>query len=110
MAVDKQFVQALAAQEPDYTIATGNLTLEVGCANDQIIDPGGAARDVTLPSATLSPGKFINVYNHADAAEAITVKNTAGDTVGTVAQNRMQRFAVKNGTWVAFGQVTIDIS
>lgn len=60
------------------------------------IDPGGAARDVLLP--TPEPGLTYVIVNTADAAETITLRN-AGDTAsyGTIAQNA-RAMVVSDGT------------
>jgi len=50
----------------------------------QIIDCGGAARDVTLPAERA--GKMFIISNISDAAEAITLKNDAGTALATISQ------------------------
>lgn len=69
---------------------SGNLTLTDEYRNHLKIDPGGSARDVTLPAA--SAGLCFKIVNAADASETITVKNAAGSTIGTLAQNRVGEF------------------
>lgn len=51
-------------------------------------DPGGAARDVTLPDPTVANmlGQFVVIVNSADAAEIITIDDTVGD-IATPTQN-----------------------
>lgn len=55
------------------------------------LDPGGAGRDVNLPAEEniSAGGQFYLIVNAADAAEALTVKDDAGNTIGTVAQNEI---------------------
>ena len=69
-------------------------------AKIQILDPGGAARNVDLPdlSDTGGHGEFL-IVNSADAAEVITVRDAANSnaTVGTPTQNESCR-AVWTGT------------
>ena len=49
------------------------------------LDPGGAARNVDLPAE--EDALVIAVFNEADAAEAITLRNDAAGTVVTIAQS-----------------------
>ena len=69
------------------------------------VDPGGAARNIDLPatSAALAGQEFV-LINTADAAEAITVRLTAGGaTVATVEQNehvRLTCVSATAGSWV----------
>jgi len=63
-----------------------NLTIDTTYGNLLQLDPGGSARDVTLPAP--DDGGWYLIVNNADAAEAITVKDSGGSTVATVAQNR----------------------
>lgn len=56
---------------------TGNRTLsttEVKTYAVWTFDPGGSARDLTLPNAADAPGEFLFIGNSADAAEVITIK------------------------------------
>lgn len=62
----------------------------------QYLDPGGAARNVTLPAEDPENHNFI-IINTADAAETITVMDDDEVTIGTVAQNEAKIF-VSNGT------------
>ncbi|QDT41070.1 hypothetical protein Pan241w_11290 [Gimesia alba] len=78
---------------------TANKTLTVDDARVQVLDPGGAARDVTLPAEALSYGDSFIIDNTADAAEAITVKDDSPATVGTVSQNEVGIFFCDGTTW-----------
>tara|TARA_R110000851_G_C13072430_1_gene564978 strand:- start:887 stop:1258 length:372 start_codon:yes stop_codon:yes gene_type:complete len=53
------------------------------------MDPGGSARDVTLPAeATVAPsGQMFWIVNHANAAENLVIKDDAGNTIGTASQD-----------------------
>lgn len=69
---------------------TGNRTITV----DEIeryqafaFDPGGSARDVTLPAVGSCTGVVVMISNQADAAEIITVKNSGGTGILTPTQN-----------------------
>ena len=65
---------------------SGDLTLDASSANYLRIDPV-VPLDVTLPAEESSEGLFFRIYNIADAAEALTVKNDGGDTIETFSQN-----------------------
>ena len=64
---------------------TGNKTLTEDDEQVQSLDPGGAARTVTLPAEAGS--LMFVIVNRADAAEAITVEDDASNTIVSVAQN-----------------------
>ena len=49
-----------------------------------LVDPGGAGRDFTLADAL--PQGVYTIVNTADAAESLTIKNSAGTTISVVAQ------------------------
>lgn len=63
---------------------TDHITLTEQSRNVQVLDPGGSARNVTLPAEAV--GLFFWFVNTADNAENLVVKNDGGDTVATVAQ------------------------
>jgi|ETNvirnome_2_300_1030623.scaffolds.fasta_scaffold87985_2 glutamine synthetase len=64
-----------------------NKTLTVSSSTAQFLDPGGSARDVTLPAESDSDGLMFFISNEADGAEIISVKNDGGDTILTPTQN-----------------------
>jgi len=61
------------------------LTLDVDTPFMVFLDPGGATRVVTLPTA--EKGLMWLVTNTADAVEDLTINNPAAATVGTISQN-----------------------
>jgi len=61
------------------------------------LDPGGAGRNVTLP--TEEDGLVFLINNIADAAEDITVKNPATTTIGTISQNEAGLAICAGGVW-----------
>lgn len=77
---------------------TGNKTLTVDDARVQVLDPDGA-KDVTLPPEADSAGDSFIIVNAASGAEAITVKDDAPATVGTVSQNETAIFFCDGTTW-----------
>lgn len=70
-----------------------------------VLDPGGAARNVDLPATTNVAGHSVTIINSADAAEALTVRLTAGGaTIGTIDQSENATFicySATAGSWVA---------
>lgn len=79
--------------------ATGAITLDDTYSPHLRIDPGGAARDLTLPEGDAWTGCFLTIVNTADAAETITVKQDS-DTIGTVPQNFVGVFYFDGTTWI----------
>ncbi len=55
----------------------GTYAVPSGSPHVQALDPGGAARNVTLP-ASPKIGDWFLIMNMADAAEIITVQTSAG--------------------------------
>ena len=89
---------------------SGNLTLTNQYRNVLKIDPT-AARDVTLPAA--EAGLWFEIINAADASETITVKNAAGSTIVSIAQNRKATVMCSDEdtpAWYHTGIVTIALS
>lgn len=62
------------------------------------VDPT-AARDLTLEPEALAVNLTRYIGNVADGAEDITVKNDAGDTIGTVPRQRMAVFNCDGTAW-----------
>lgn len=77
-----------------YTVATltGDRTIAIGDAFIQKLDPGGAARTVTLPANDEAEGAFFLIINAADAAEDITVDDSEGNDLATLGQNESGLF------------------
>jgi len=93
-------VQGVIGRDYIATLA-GNLTLDGSHGDLLKLDPGGAARDVTLWPVASRKGVKVWLVNAADAAETITVKNVGGSTIGTVAQNKTGIFYCDGSTWYA---------
>lgn len=56
---------------------TGTETLQDGIPHLLALDPGGAGRTVKLPAGPVS-GDFLIIINTADAAEVLTIQDSAG--------------------------------
>lgn len=80
----------------------GTKTLVVSDATNQVLDPGGSARTVTLPNEAASKGKLFHIANTADAAEVITLKSSDGNTtIATPTQNETAYVWCDGTTWRA---------
>lgn len=67
---------------------TGAITLAAQLKRLYSLDPGGAGRNVILPSEAANAGVEFMIVNTADAAEDLTIKASDGaTTVGTISQN-----------------------
>jgi hypothetical protein len=90
---------------------TGNVVLDASYGNYLQFDPGGSARDVTLPAEETSNGMWYEILNTADAAENLVVKDDAGSTVVTISQNEKAKVVCDaGGTWSHMGIVSIALS
>lgn len=85
---------------------SGNKALTHNDTRMQFLDPGGSARDLTLPAEEESAGLEFLIFNTADAAEAITVKDDGGATVLTIAQNEGAFLACDGTAWRGFAGYT----
>lgn len=78
--------------------------MDLGARTDpakiQNLDPGGAARVVTLPAE--SDGLRFVIGNRADAAEDITVNDDSGTTIATVNQDDVGVFRSDGTGWIGF--------
>lgn len=77
--------------------------VELSKYNGFAFDPGGTARDVTLPAEAAAKGALICISNEANAAEIITVKNDNGDSICTPTQNEAALLWCDGTAW--FGLV-----
>ena len=64
-------------------------TLNSGSAPIQSLDPGGAARTVTLPEASNTHQRLFFIANTADAAEIITIADADANTICTPTQDEV---------------------
>lgn len=90
---------------------TGNVTLTAAdIAGNTVFayDPGGSARDVTLPdAAAANAGTFLVVHNAADASENITVKSSAPATVATLKRQETAILVSTGALWVGGAVATL---
>jgi len=80
----------------------GNKTLTATDAPVQFLDPGGAARTVTLPAEASSTGLVYLIANRADLAEDLTVQDDGAATVVTISQNECGIIFCDGVTWEGF--------
>jgi hypothetical protein len=78
--------------------ATGTQTLTIASARHQFIDPQGNV-NVDLPAEASSAGLSFYIYNTADAAETITVRDDGAATVATVAQDEAALVTCNGTVW-----------
>ncbi len=89
---------------------TGNLTLDMSYQNHLRLDPGGSARDVTLPAEAGRNGAWFRILNTADAAENLVVKDDGGSTIVTVSHNEAVIVVCDGTSWVHMGIESISLS
>ena len=103
-----QILSRLFGEQPQaakyYTANTETLaatkTLVCDDAYYQVLDPGGAGRDVVLPVEAASKGLSFHIRNSADAAEVLTIKASDGSTtVCTPTQNEAAVVSCDGTTW-----------
>ena len=90
--------------------ATTTHTIVIGDSNHQKIDPGGGALTITLPAEADSNGAWFEIINAADAAETITVKDDAANTIVVIPQNEKATVICDGTLWSHTGIVTIQLS
>ncbi|MBI1899752.1 MAG: hypothetical protein HYS13_01400 [Planctomycetia bacterium] len=77
----------------------GNKTLTADDPRIQVLDPGGAGRDVVLPPEAASKGLDFYIHNSADAAEVLSVKEDGGTAICTPTQNETAYVYCDGTTW-----------
>ncbi len=87
---------------------TGAVVLDYTYPNRLRVDPGGSARDLTLPAGI--EGLWYVIANFADASETITLKNAGGSTVETIDQNEEIEVFYDGAAWAVFAIRTIAIT
>lgn len=99
---------SFAANQADTRTATGTVTLTDSDKDVQYIDPGGASRDVVLPAEGTGNHPFF-IYNSADAAEALTIKNDASSIIGVLNRGDSGLFVSNATTWSQSKQIVTKI-
>ena len=89
---------------------SGNIALDDTYPNLLKLDPGGSARDVTLPAEATSEGRWYRIVNAADAAENLVIKDDGGSTIGTANQNEEIEVVCSGAAWVLVCVRTIALS
>lgn len=90
----------VSSASPETLAANRTLTeAEVLESSVFAFDPGGSARDLTLPAASAAlAGQVLFVANTADAAEVITIDDTVGD-IATPTQNESAILFCDGTSW-----------
>lgn len=99
--IEFAFHNQLKLKSETKTLA-GAHTLDKKSATLQFIDPGGAARTITLPAEADSDGLVFIVMNTADALEILTIQDDTPATVVTPTQNEMAIVVCDGTTWRGF--------
>lgn len=89
---------------------TGNRTVTFADGNVLRFDPGGAARDVTMPAEAEAAGVVYKVINAASAAENLVIKDDGGSTIATLNQNEMGEIVCDGSAWSLLYVATIALS
>jgi hypothetical protein len=71
-------------------------------SNVLLIDPGGAGRNITLPAEASSTGLFLLIFNTANAAEALTIKDDGGGDIIVLDQNQHGIVFCNGTTFIGF--------
>jgi hypothetical protein len=96
-AVLSQNVETLAA----------NKTLTDSSSPIQSLDPGGAARDITLPAEAATNPYFI-IYNAGSGGDDLTVKNDSPATIATIADGEMLSFVSDGVSWRLYASTAAE--
>lgn len=88
---------------------SGNISLAVGDAEFQKLDPSGTNRNVTLPSAGNSEGKAFEILNTGNSAASLTVQNSGGTTVATLSNGEKATFVCDGTSWTEMGVVSVTL-
>lgn len=85
------------------TTLTGALTLDATSSTFQRLDPGGATRVITLPTASGANGAVFFIQNTADgAAEDLTISD--GSTIDTLRPGESAWFGCDGSDWYEYGR------
>lgn len=87
--------------------ATGAITLTDRSRNVQVIDPGGAHRDVSFATSAEKRGSYFRIINSADAAENLVIKDSAAATIVTINQTEQAEVWHTGSAWVLLGVIGV---
>ncbi len=88
----------------DVRTLSGNITLSERDGRYHVLNNGGSARDVTFFAATPeNKGRVDYVYNSGGGANNLVVKDSAGSTLATLAQNASAQFASDGSLHIRVG-------
>lgn len=82
-------------------VLAANLTMTAIHPQVLRLDPGGAARTVTLPAEATHDGMLQVIENTADASEVITVEDDGSSTIATLQPGDVVFFYCNGTTWFA---------
>tara|TARA_R100000008_G_scaffold38238_2_gene21795 strand:+ start:1439 stop:1891 length:453 start_codon:yes stop_codon:yes gene_type:complete len=68
-------------------------------SNFLVVDPGGNDENLDLPAEALCTGLLLFIFNSANAAEDIVVRNDAAGTILTIEQNESGLVYCDGTTW-----------
>lgn len=95
---EKQRYSVAEVNALDVRTLTGDVTLSERDGRMHIFNNGGAARNVTLWTAgPENKGRVDTFHNSGGGAFSLTIKDSAGSTLATIAQNG-SCMVVSNGT------------
>lgn len=75
---------------------TGDVTIT---ANLIVFDPGGADRTIDLPPEAASDGVVLHLQNTNGSQEILTVRDDAGNTLGTIGDGGQASYYCDGTTW-----------
>ena len=91
---------SFVASDAENRTLSATLVLTDADAYVQYCDHGGANRDITLPAEGTGNHAFW-IYNAADAAETLTIKNDATTVIATLTQGQSALLVSSDTTWTA---------
>jgi len=98
MSIGAPYRFDINVEDYNTTVMSGNLTLTLEDADTMVLDPGGSARNVTLPTDAM--GARVTIVNAADGDENINVLNPGlTSTIGVVGQNEVGVFWCDGDDW-----------
>ena len=110
MAAQHNFIEMpagrLVIDAAEETLAA-NRTITLADPLELWLDPGGSARDVTLPAEANAEGAVYRIFNVADASENLVVKDDGGSTIVTIARQRGAVVKCSSAAWATVGEFLV---